>query len=54
VCGVDCTKAACPHRESFVADAPIDEAVAAALDLIRQCGPLRSSTNAAARELAAV
>jgi len=34
VCGVDCMAGTCPHRESFVADVPIGEVEAAALDLL--------------------
>lgn len=34
VCGVDCTTASCPHRQSFVADVPVDEVRASALDLL--------------------
>ncbi len=34
VCGVDCTRAACPHDASFVAEVPVDEVVTEALDLL--------------------
>ncbi len=33
-CGVDCTQGSCEHRSSFVADVPVDEAAASALDLM--------------------
>ena len=34
VCGVDCTKGSCDHGESFVADVPVEEVTASALDLL--------------------
>ncbi len=40
VCGVDCTHAnRCTHAVSFVADVEVDEAIAAALDLIHRAHP---------------
>ena len=33
VCGVDCFKGSCDHRESFVADVEVGEVCDAALDL---------------------
>jgi ADP-heptose:LPS heptosyltransferase len=47
VCGTDCTRDSCPHRDTFVADAPVEEAIAAALDLL-------AVRRDAAAELAAV
>lgn len=34
VCGASCIESRCEHRESFVADVPVAEAVASALDLL--------------------
>jgi ADP-heptose:LPS heptosyltransferase len=34
VCGVDCTRASCNHRDSFVADVPVQEVVDSALELL--------------------
>jgi ADP-heptose:LPS heptosyltransferase len=34
VCGVDCTRARCEHRVSFVADVPVEEVLAHALELL--------------------
>lgn len=34
-CGLDCTRARCDHRDSFVADVPAAEVTAAALELLR-------------------
>ncbi len=34
VCGIDCTRASCGHRVSFVADVPPDEVAAHALELL--------------------
>lgn len=34
VCGRDCTKEGCDHRESFVADVPVDAVVTAAFELL--------------------
>jgi ADP-heptose:LPS heptosyltransferase len=34
VCGVDCTRGRCEHRESFVADVPADEVLGHALELL--------------------
>ena len=39
VCGVDCMTGDCPHRESFVADIPVDEVVAEALDVLGRSVP---------------
>ncbi len=38
-CGVDCTRAECPHRDSFVADVAADEVVAEALALLVDAPP---------------
>jgi ADP-heptose:LPS heptosyltransferase len=37
-CGLDCTRAACPHRSSFVADVEPDEVAREALDLLGGSG----------------
>lgn len=34
VCGVSCVEGTCDHRESFVADVPVEEVLAQALDLL--------------------
>lgn len=34
VCGVDCTRATCDHRASFVAEAPVEEVLGHALELL--------------------
>jgi ADP-heptose:LPS heptosyltransferase len=34
VCGLDCSLGRCPHDASFVADVPVDEVAASALDLL--------------------
>ncbi|GAB1542428.1 glycosyltransferase family 9 protein [Scytonema sp. NUACC21] len=34
VCGVDCTRESCNHRDSFVADVPVQEVVQSALELL--------------------
>ena len=34
VCGRDCMQTTCDHQESFVADVPVEDVVAAALDLL--------------------
>lgn len=34
VCGLDCTRESCPHQESFVADVPIEDVAAPALELL--------------------
>ena len=39
-CGLDCTRARCGHRDSFVADVPVAEVVDQALDLLRREGGL--------------
>jgi ADP-heptose:LPS heptosyltransferase len=36
VCGVDCTRDSCRHTASFVADAPVEEAIDASVDLLEQ------------------
>lgn len=36
VCGVDCTRGTCEHRDSWVAGVPIDEVAGHALDLLRR------------------
>lgn len=38
VCGTDCTRAACAHRASFVADVPVAEVTDAALELLAGTG----------------
>jgi ADP-heptose:LPS heptosyltransferase len=38
VCGNDTTKQECPHHESFVADVPVDEVQALAMDLFTASG----------------
>lgn len=38
VCGVDCTRAACTHSASFVADVPAEEVITSALDLLSRRG----------------
>ncbi|HEX8939882.1 MAG TPA: glycosyltransferase family 9 protein [Candidatus Limnocylindrales bacterium] len=42
VCGVDCTRATCPHKPSFVADVTVDEVATAALDVV--AGTRRAAT----------
>lgn len=42
VCGLDCTRGRCEHRESFVADVPVDEVLGHALVLHALRAPARS------------
>jgi ADP-heptose:LPS heptosyltransferase len=35
ICGLNCMSARCDHSASFVADVPVDEVLASALDLLR-------------------
>ena len=37
-CGVDCTRGRCEHRNSFVADVPVEEVRDQALDLLLSSG----------------
>ncbi len=39
VCGVDCTRDSCVHRDSFVADVTVREVTESALDLLRSTAP---------------
>lgn len=42
-CGLDCTETSCAHDESFVADVPVAEVLAEALDLLGTGGLVRST-----------
>jgi ADP-heptose:LPS heptosyltransferase len=39
VCGVDCMRGECPHRDSFVAEVPVADVVTAALELLAGAPP---------------